>query len=209
MAHKLTPSTEDFGSTMMSKPITISDAACMFRHTIRKNDKPYHQEVMKQNNILVDEWYDKVLVKTADSKGTMPCAKVWPSWNIFGEGKEIDAYLDAIDNHLPRATEEQIQYWLDFFRKKSIAELRVIGPATVSTGWQFLTSIIRANIAHQKKEHIYPDGATPLDWEKFANKHPNLVRSKPLPFNLDDDEFGDMLEKVNTIMAIPVKPQAA
>lgn len=192
---------------MYNSPISISDAASMFRHNINPNERPFAQAVMKYNNKLIDEWYDTVLVNTADKRGKMASAEVWHSWTIFAEGKEIDPYLDAIDNHLPRASQEQIDYWIAFFRKP-VEVIRSFGPSTVTTGWQFLTSVIRSHLAHEKKKFIYTNDSTPLEWRKNSNKHIHLARNKTLPFGLAEEEFPEMLQKVNTVMSIIIKPQA-
>jgi len=195
------------GDAFINQPMPIKDAVSMFRRAVGKNEPPYTQVTVKKNNDLVDEWYRSVLVPTSDSRGTIQASRVYPSWTVFYEGKEIYK-SQAFENHLPVLDSQQIDFWVDFFSKKDISELYEAGTATVSIGWQYLTAAIRQHFATEKWIRVYSLSTNPRDWERAAASEPKLFRGEPMPFGLTKETFDDISQKVNTLMSTRIVPRA-
>ena len=191
---------------MLNEPIAIADAASLLRHQIRKNEKAYEAVLMKMNNNLVDRWYEEVLTKIADKSGRIPCGKVWPSWLVFLEGVYIGEYVKNLDKR-PQITEEQIKWWLNFFTKATIEDLHVTGAPLVGEGWALLTMAIRHYFVREKWDKIYSKSNDPRVWDRLANENIGLSQGRPLPYNIDPDDWKDTAERVETFFKVQVKPR--
>jgi len=190
---------------MLNQPIAITDAAAMLRHKIRRNEKPYQTTLMKLDNSLIDRWYEQVLVKIADKQGRVPCGKVWPSWLVFLEGVHLDEYI-ANKHRYPLINEDQVKWWISFFTKATVEDLHNHGVAFVGEGWALLTMAIRHHFAEQKWEKIYSKSKDPREWDRLANENIGLSMGRPLPFNLDPDDWKDTAERVETFFSVKVTP---
>lgn len=187
------------------KPISISDAASMLRKKIAKNCPPYTAAIIKKNNEFIDEWYETVLLKIANKQGNIDSGRVWPCWIIFSEGKEIKSFK-KFEDKFEKIKENEIEYWIKFFRDQPIEELCKVGRNVIDAGWQTLAKAIRFYFGEEKYKLIYSQSDNPYEWDKLANKYPQLLKGNPMPFGLDPESYKDMAQKVNTILSIQVQP---
>lgn len=186
-------------------PIGIHDASSMLRRSIKPNDPPFTQTIVKKNNAYVDEWYDRVLKRICNKQAQIPSGRVFPSWSIFFEGKEIYK-LQESKTKLPVIPLEIVTYWVNFLKTKSVGELYDAGLGVVGFAWQIMSSAIRHHFAEEKWKCIYSESTDPYDWEKRANNFPDMIKGRPLPFGLDEETHRDIEEKIRSLMMTRVSP---
>ena len=185
-------------------PIKISDAASMVRRRISKNERPYEKEVFTRNNAVVDEWYDKVLVKIADVKtATVPAARIDGCLRYFLEGREI-LQTQRFKDHLPSYTLETTMFWINFFKNSSMAELHAAGVSVVSSGWLIIQTSIRNHFAQRKWEEIYSQTSDPYDWDKLSNEKVKISNNHDFPFGLRAEDIGEMDAKIKALLENPI-----
>lgn len=184
--------------------MSIMEAASMLRKKVNRNDRPYTQAVVKGNNDLVDDWYETVLKKICDKKGMVPAMHIESSIRFYIEGRETQSFI-SVSPYIPRVTDEQIDYWIRFFRQP-IEDIHRAGAFVTKLGWDILTGALKTYYAREKWEHVYSQSPNPLDWEKMFNEYPSLISGDPLPYNLDREEVKDMEMKVRTILNIRIEP---
>jgi len=187
-----------------NSPISVTDASSMLRATPQKNELPYTVRVIKMNNKLVDEWEKKILRKIEDRRGTVPSGKVWPSWQLFKEGKEMIKYSEVSDM-IPRASKEQLEFWITFFENSTIEELYEIGIGALGFGWSVIEDEIRLWNADKKWEELFSQTEDPLEWEKKSPSHQALLRGDLFPF-WDKKKLQTIGEKVGTIFNLQITP---
>ena len=188
-------------------PISINDAASMFRKPIKKNEKPYTNTVVKLNNSMVDDWKKTILEKLADKRGTVPSGKLWGSWTLYLEGREVKRYIELRDKKMiNRLSKEQLEFWKDFFDNLEIGELHSYGAGMVSYGWALVQNEIRMWCADEKWDKIFSHSDDPLQWEKMSYKHQDLLKGKIYPF-WTIEKIIEIKEKVYTILLNTVNPQ--
>lgn len=189
-------------------PISTSDAAAMLRRRVAKNEKPYTQEVVKQNNRRVDAWKKNVLDKIADHRGFVPSGRVWGSWQLYDEGMSVREYRTLkAQGMIPEVSSEVLAYWREFFETMTPEEMTGYGSGTISTGWTILNSYIKMWYADQKYECVFSKSDDPLVWEKEYHKHTDLLQGKTLPFGWTEEQLKDIQEKVLSVLTNTVKPQ--
>lgn len=188
----------------MNNPISVRDAASMLRHPIKKNMKPYDFEVSKLNNRMVDEWEDKILRKIASDNGTVPCRVVWPSWQLYRDGLWIKNYMESLEN-TPSLSDEQLEYWKQFFENLEIEELHENGILAINNGWYFLNKVIQDHFIRQRWDKIFSQSNDPYEWFKLSEKHKELIQGTKLPF-WDQEYLKEVSEKIEAILRIQVRP---
>ena len=187
-------------------PIKTTDAASMLRKAIRKNERPYTATVIRLNNKLVDEWKKTLLDRLADTRGMVRTIKVWQSWGIFYEGKNVKKVMDLRDKGvLPITNEKVVEFWVKFFDEAPIEEMHEYGHGTISFGWLILQNHIRLWCAEEKWNKIYSKSEDPYDWYEESFKHSDLVHGKILPF-WDMEKLKEIETKVATILHVQVEP---
>jgi hypothetical protein len=189
-------------------PIRIADVAIMLRRAISKNERPYTQAMFLHNNEMVDEWYDKVLIKIADGRGMIRAGQAWGEWCFFQTGKIISQFIEGLNNgYIHRPDSKTVDWWVKNFNEKSIRELAMIGPWFVGNGWKVIIdeTYIRNMIA--KWEKIYSLTDDPLKWRKLALDNPKLWdMDHESPF-WEREEYKDLAEKIYAVTKIVVSPQ--
>lgn len=188
--------------------IKTSDAASMLRHNIGKNEKPYSQIVKKLNNRCVDRW-EKEVLRNISKNGVLPAMRVWPSWSTFIEGFHLKSAFENI-KMLPRLTEEQLNFWLNTFKEKSVSELYKFGTPMLAWAWTAVENELRIRMSEEKWEKIYTDENgnyidDPMVWSKNGWHHKDVAENKKLPF-WGEDAYRDAHEKVSFILSTQVTP---
>lgn len=190
---------------MQSSPISIGNAASMFRYNLKKNrnERPYTVTARTLNNELVDEWKQKVLTRMANTKGEVMSSTVYHSLTVFLEGKEMLCRQKHVKN-LPEISEDMAKYWCDFFRKSDVKEIHSIGTIMCRQGWDVLQTYIKTYYAKLKWDSVYSKSQDPYEWLKLSNEHPILFsheRAVELaPFELTPEDLKDMQDKVFTFL---------
>jgi hypothetical protein len=181
-------------------PISIEDAASMFRRKIQKNDRPYIAETTKLNNDKVEDWKTSVLQKVCNDKGDILAGRVLESWKLYEEGKAIEKYIEVKKmGMMLEYPPSVIDFWKDFFEHLSIGEIHSYGTGVVSTGWNIIQSYIRMWFADEKWEKLFSQGDS-LYWEQNYKYHSMLLEGKSLPF-WNPDIFKEITEKVVTVLS--------
>ncbi len=191
-----------------NSPIRISDACMMFRKEIQKNERPYTASVLKENNALVDEWYNTVLKKICNRQGQIMAGQVWIEWNYFYDGKTIPTFVKAIeDGHIPTPLASEVQYWKTLFEEKSISELIQLGAPTIGHGWKLILSDMYTKKMMEKWDKVYKECDDPLIWRKKGNDFPKLwSQDSDFVFvGWDAETSKDVAEKVGTILHNPIR----
>lgn len=192
---------------ILNSSITISNAASLFRRKVVADQNAYTTDVIKCNNAIVDEWYDKVLVGVADKDNALPSGRVSSCLSYFIEGKELQRY-QKYKKYLPDYPEDKVLFWIDVLKRLTIQELmNEFGPAMIGAAWNMITTAMRYDLASKKWDVIYGNTSDPLAWDKLANKHPHLMKGRPMPFDISPDTFDIMRDKVTAILANPIEPQ--
>lgn len=189
---------------MDNSTLPISDAASFFRYPITRNMKPYEKVVRESNNRMVDSWENEVLKKIGLNGGRIAAGKVGPSWSTYYEGRSIRQLAHHMDM-LPRATPQQLDFWLHFFDNNDVEKLNDCGLSMVSLGWALVMNELRLHFAEEKYEKVY-DAEDPLEWDKAANLNPKLMKGETMPF-WDEEKFRDIQEKVMTVLNNRVVPR--
>ena len=122
-------------------PISVVDASSMFRKVAVKNTRPYTAKVIKLNNRMVDNW-EKVILRPMAKNGKIPSGRVWTSWKLYYEGKNIHQYF-KIRKMCPRVTSEQRDFWIKLFEESSIEELHSYGVGVIGFGCGVIEDEIR------------------------------------------------------------------
>jgi hypothetical protein len=188
-------------------PIKISDLANMFRRRTGANDRPYEVTVHNLNNKKIDTWYHDVLQKIADSNGCIPVGRAPDCLRYFTEGLET-IQLQKYKKYMPRYTEEEVKYWIEFLVGSSLAELHEAGITVVGAAWSCILGAVRNHFADLRYELVYSKTSDPAAWDKLANDHPHIMHGRPLPFELSEDILKEMEEKVRVILGNPLQPKA-
>lgn len=202
-----------------NSPILVSDATSMFRRDVPSNEKPYVQAVIKLNNDKVDRWERDMLKNICGTNGTLPSGRVELYLKIFEDGFDIPPLMEMLPM-LPRASQSQIEYWIDFFRKP-ITEIVKYGWLFPFYGWQILknelliqTSIEKDRLIYHssselalvdtesKKQYDYYD---PVRWYEQGKGEKNLIEEKFFPF-WSEEAMKDTEEKMSALMNYRVKP---
>lgn len=191
---------------MMNSPMKIRDAATMYRRPVSKNEPPYDAEIKRLNNRLVDEWYEKVLMKIADSNACVPAGRITACMNYFLEGKEVIGHQKHKD-FLMKYSKEQVEYWIKFLTNATISDMRDAGTGVVAAGWSIIKSAIRDHFLEEKWENIYSKSEDPLEWDKMANNNPRIMNPKRFPFGLTKETLDDINEKVRSFLIHPIEPK--
>lgn len=201
-----TPLPDDIMDVTKSR-IRRSDATSMLLRKIDRNERPYIRVVLEGNNRIVEQWDDTVLRKIVDKDGALPSCRVERSLTTFKEGIEVSQYI-VHQQYIPVPSQEQIDYWINFFRTTTMEDLHNAGPFVVAAGWSVLRSAIQNFVANEKWEKIYSQTHDPVKREKLRDKHPELSFKDRLPFGLSAEECNDFGLRVSTLSSIRIEPQS-
>lgn len=190
---------------MMNAPIRASDAANMFRTKVDRNERPLEKTVLTRNNALVDRWYKEVLIKIADGEGCLPVLRVNGCFEYFFEGLET-IQIQKHKDHMPKYSEEDVRYWVRFFLDNDMDAIHEAGITVVSAGWSTIIGGLRNHFAQRRWDAVYSKTTDPLEWDKLANNNPHLMNSRPLPFDLTEEEMKDMEQKVKAVLGNRIQP---
>jgi hypothetical protein len=203
ISHSATP----MDDMMMNAPIRVSDVANMFRTKVDKNERPLERTVFARNNALVDRWHKEVLMNLADGEGKIPVLRVNKCFEYFFEGIETTE-IQKYKEHMPTYTEENIRFWIRFFLDNDMDTIHGAGIAVVSAGWATITGGLRSHFAQKRWEVVYSQTTDPFEWDKLANNNPHLMHSRPLPFDLSEENLKDMEQKIKAVLGNPIQPRA-
>lgn len=189
-------------------PMLIRDATSMLRRKINSYDREYVKITTKLNNRMIDEWEDKVLTHLADPEGRIPAGRVWHSWQLFLEGKEIAQYVKLCEEGVIMDIPEHVlSYWITFFETKSPEEMHSYGTGAVSYGFGIIQDAIKRWFVDQKWEKLYskyPDD--PLAWEKNYHKYTDIIFGKILPFDWTEEQLKEIQWKTSSVLSNTVTP---
>lgn len=186
-------------------PISIEDAAGMYRRKVQRNDRPYVAETTKLNNRMVDDWKKNVLQKICDGNGQVPAGRVEKSWRLYEEGKAIEQYIEMKKKGMiPSYSDEVIEFWKDFFENLTVEEIHSHGSGVVFTGWQILQEYIKIWFAEQKWEKLFSKSKDPLWWEKNQHDYTDYLEGKLEPL-WSHEKFDDITQKIASILGNQVK----
>ncbi len=193
-------------SAHMNAPVLVTDCAAMYRRRIKGNTPPYDATVLKLNNALVDEWETQVLQKLADKNGRVPASKVHFTWSVFAEGKELWTRQEHL-LYIPEIPDSTANYWVTFFKEKSVEQLHATSMGLVYYGWTLFTTAIRQYFIREKWEKIYSKSKDPLEWIKVANSFGPLMNQTKLPFDTTKEMYDEMYEKFAAVMRYRIEPE--
>ncbi len=185
--------------------VTKSKIIQWMKQPIHKNDRPYTQEVCRNVNGLIDQW--AALELTQDEYELDATPKLFESWMLYTEGLGVRKLAEVV-NMIPRMTQEQITWWLDFYNK-DIEELYTYGLGIVGHGWFCLQYEAKVRAAIMKLERVFV-GLSPslTTWRENAAKNPDLMIGSEGSF-WSNEEFVDLAMKVGAILSNPVRPQSS
>jgi hypothetical protein len=188
--------TEDY----YNAPISIEDAASMFRKKIQKNDRPYVSETTKLNNDKIEDWKETVLQKICSETGTIPAGRILKCWELYSEGKVIEKFMETKKmGMMLEYPDNVVEYWKEFFENLTIGEMHTYGPGVISTGWHIIQSYIKMWFAEEKWSRLFSHSSDPLYWEKNYRPHTMYLDGSVLPF-WNPEMFKDIAEKVATVL---------
>lgn len=179
-------------------PISTFNAATMLKKTVKENEKPYDKAVKQANNALVERWRKEVLNVLADNKGNVKCGIVWESWQRFSEGFNIRSLVE-MKPYLVRYDEDQLNFWIEFFRDLTVKEIASYGAGVSDLGWFFLSNEVRIRMSEKKWEEVYSKSENPLDWERSNSQERSVLRGEIFPI-LDSFTMKRMEEKVRAVL---------
>lgn len=187
--------------------ISILDASSMLKKQVNSNERPYTAAVIKFNNALVSEWYEKVLKKICDKKNSIRAGAVWPEWQYFYVGKTLPQFMEALKNgFVLRASEGVLDYWTNVFKNYSIEELIMMGAPIVGYGWKIIMDENYIQKCTDRWEFIYSKSDDPLQWRKMANSYPKLWSDEAASIFWSPEELEDITGKVQTVLKIGIAP---
>lgn len=191
---------------MLNNPIRISDAASLLRREISDNERPYIKAVLKHNNALVDEWYNKVLKQIADNKGCVKSGQVTTEWHYFYDGKTITKFIEHLELGLvSRPSPQLLEFWKSTFEKSSVKELMELGVPLVGHGWKIILDEMFISTQLDKWEKVYKGSNDPLIWRKNANDHAILWSINNQYSFWSQEQTSKIAEKIMSVVKTPVK----
>ena len=186
-------------------PMSTDDAASMLRRIVVRNERPDTACVIKLNNKRVDDWKKNVLDKMTSTR-KVPAGRVWESWKLYDEGKNITQLHKLRElGVLPDIPETTIEFWKNLLENSSVEELHAYGSGTIAMEWNIIQTYIKTWFATKKWEELFSQSDDPLFWEKNSHEHSQLLRGEVLPL-WDKETFLDINDKVATILNIQVDP---
>lgn len=191
---------------MLNNPISISNAASLLRQEINENERPYIKAVYKHNNLLVDEWYNVVLKKIADNKGSIKAGQTLSEWQYFYDGKTISKFVEHLEKGVVvRPPTITLEFWKNTFEKSSVKELMDLGVPLVGYGWKIILDEIFISTQVVKWEKVYKGSNDPLVWRKNANDHAILWSTNNEYSFWSKDETDKIAQKVISVLKNPIK----
>jgi len=186
-------------------PISTEDAASMLRKAVPRNERPDTATVIRLNNKRVDDWKKNVLDEMSSSR-KIPAGRVWESWKLYDEGKNIEQLQKLKEiGVLPDIPASTVEFWKNLLENSSVEELHAYGSGTIAMGWNIIQTYIKTWFANQKWEKLFSQSDDPLFWEKNHHSHNQLLRGEVLPL-WDKETFLDINHKVSIILNIQVNP---
>lgn len=188
----------DRGMTDVSKAKIIS----WMEQPIHKNDRPYTQTAHKYINNMINEWAS--IAMTEDEYQLTECQSLWDSWVIYNEGLGLKRY-ETVRKHVPRPSEEIVQYWLEFFRKE-IDEIHSYGTGYIGSGWFLLQNENKIRVAELKLKKVFV-GDDLKQWIENAKKENDLmVGNEGSLWTMEELRENGL--KVGTVLSLIVAPQS-
>lgn len=184
---------------MMNAEMYVSDATNMFRTKIPNNCKPYDEQVIRHNNNLVDRWGTEMLSKIGKISGKVQAKNVYPSWVIYATGNDMPEFANHL-NRFASVSDENLNYWIETFKKSSTAELCKLGVTTVRAGWETLMLGLTLAQTKRKYDTCYAGSSDPSVWSSKCNENKNIAFDTQLPLGLTNEEYSDMRDKYNAVM---------
>jgi len=199
--------TKDDINEMMGSPIRVKDLTSMMRRKISNNEKPYTASVLRSNNALVDEWEERVLLRTCNSKSEIPASRAERSLRVFLEGKFIVHFIKN-RSMFPDPPLDTVLHYIDFFRKNDVREIQALGTVVVSLAWGMINTYVKNQLADRKWELVYSQSDDPKEWERLSGTHHSLfdLQNPELPLDLTSEDIRNIGEKVSPILTITIKP---
>jgi hypothetical protein len=193
---------------MMNAPMRITDAASMLRRVIDPNERPYTKTVLKYNNSLVDEWYEKVLKLICNKEGFCRSGSIYPEWEIFYTGKNLSKFINCLNEGvICRPNEKAVAHWVKIFTEYSMKNLIELGSSVVGAAWKMIIDETYIRKSLDQWELVYKHSDDPLVLRKLANNHPKLWSvDGESPF-WGAEQYAEISQKVITILKTPIKPQ--
>lgn len=204
--------TEDFSDIfdLEKSLISISDASSMFREKISDSMPPFKKEVIKKNNDLVDEWYEKVLKKICGNNCKLPSLRVCSSLQIFEQGKLINKYM-KIRSLLEKSllTEQELKSYVSILENKSIEELYAeFGPFCIRVMFSLIVDTITDIFSLESYNKVYSRTEDVLQWEKLMNGEFCFLikKDRTLPFGLTYEQMKCIGEKHYCFNMVTINP---
>lgn len=197
----------DYDKEGLNKPMKIIDAASMLRRKLEENERPFMLVVLKNNNKLVDEWYEEVLKKTCNRDLTIKAGQVHGEWEYFYNGKIIKNFIDNInDGYIIRPDEKAVKHWVYVFTHYTMEKLIELGSNCVGYGWKLISDELYIKRTLERWEKIYSKSDDPLEWRKLANNYPKLWNLDGENPYWDRETLDNITQKVMTILKTPIQP---
>jgi hypothetical protein len=198
-------------AAMMNAPISVTDASSMFRKKAMDHHNKYTKIVISKNNDLVDEWEKKVLRNIADKNGNVVAGRVYGSWKLYLEGKEIYQYMKLREEGAITSIStgaDELEFWKTAFESDSVSKLHSYGTGAISYGWGVITRYTTQWYIDQMWEKIFSKSEDPLYWEKNYHVCTDLIYGDPSPF-WDKDQLTNIRYKIGSILQNVVTVETA
>ncbi len=179
-------------------PISINDVASSMKSIVGDNDRPYDKIAKTHFNRLVEQWYEEVLIKVANTNSQIQVGTVDPLWTAFEEGTDLSFLQNHID-HIPEISDDIVNYWIEKFRLP-MEEFVKLGILSMQFGRGIIMDAIIKRQAKLKWDKIYSTTQKKNKWASVANENHNLARNITLPFNLTKEELKTFDEKYHAVL---------
>ena len=190
---------------MYNSPILVSDATSMFRRKVGPNMPPYVSTVFRKNNQKVDKWEKEMLNELCTNDNKLPSGRVLPLATLFEEGSSYPAFKRAFP-HIPRPTEEQLEYWKSFL-DRPIDELYDEGHELCLLAWQIVCNELKIRDNIKKYEAVYEKSSDPADWYDYSVESKHLFDGTEHAF-WDEEKIKDISERVKTVVSMRMSPSS-
>lgn len=171
--------------------ISLSDFKAHYLKKWRPNVPPYTVAVLEYDNSMIERFVNEVLAKRAvDNK--VPANDAAKSLELWLTGNYI-RNLFKNDKYINIPTQEQIDYWLKFF-KQDVKTLAEYGPNVISAGFNLLIFYYAHWVDKEKYEKIFNTDNFD-DWHKNATSNVKVFSKDYTPFDIRD-----ISDKAQTIL---------
>ena len=206
--------TDDADTSYMTNPkkmfTTISSIRSVYKNAVQKNDTPYKKELTEFTNSIVSECEAKLWIPQSTEEGIM-VENATNSISVYEQGVNYKNSLESTFNSLktvdmmPRMTEEQFVFWVNFFSTQSPTTIVKMG----YYNFLFTSSALQAEIEMRQANRnkiFFQNLDNPEDWVKKLNEFKPMLLDRAISYlgpddkklifqYLNEEQYKEMIEK--------------